>query len=36
MRFVSLEPHERFINLDTRNFACDCGATTSDAVMRAV
>jgi hypothetical protein len=34
MRFTSLEPHERFTNIDTRNFVCDCGATTSDVVAR--
>ena len=34
MRFTSLEPHERFTNIDIRNFVCDCGATTSDAVAR--
>jgi len=34
MRFTSLEPHERYTNLDKRNFACDCGFTTSDIVAR--
>jgi hypothetical protein len=34
MRFTSLEPHERYTNLDVRNFACDCGSTTSDIVAR--
>jgi hypothetical protein len=34
MRLASIEPHERFHNLDYRNFACDCGKTTSDVVAR--
>jgi len=34
MRLVSVEPHARYRNLDTRNIACECGATHSDAVAR--
>jgi hypothetical protein len=36
MRLTSLEPHERYINLDARNFVCACGATTSDLVARGI
>lgn len=34
MRLVSIEPHDRFTNLDVRNFVCECGATTADIVQR--
>ena len=34
MRLVSLEPHERFLNLDIQNFVCDCGETMSAVVAR--
>jgi len=32
MHVTSILPHERFINLDVRKFACACGSTTSDVV----
>ncbi len=35
MRLTSVEPHDRFTNLDVRHFACDCGGTVSDIVQRA-
>jgi hypothetical protein len=34
LRLITIEPHERYTNLDVRNFACDCGFTKSDAVAR--
>jgi hypothetical protein len=34
MRLVSIEPHERYTNLDSREFVCDCGANISDTVAR--
>ena len=34
LRVTTIEPHERFTNLDVRNFACDCGLTTSDVMRR--
>jgi hypothetical protein len=34
LRLTTIEPHERYTNLDVRNFACECGFTTSDTVMR--
>ena len=34
MHLVSIEQHERFQNLDTQNFVCECGATTSAVVAR--
>jgi hypothetical protein len=35
MRIVSVVPHDRFQNLDVRNFRCEvCGADTSDVVAR--
>jgi hypothetical protein len=34
LRLITIEPHERYTNLDIRNFACDCGFTKSDAVAR--
>ena len=35
MRLASVEPHYRYTDLDSRNFVCSCGATTSDSVARA-
>jgi hypothetical protein len=34
MHLVSVVPHQRFVNLDVRNFACDCGETARDVVAR--
>jgi hypothetical protein len=34
MRFVALEPHIRFPALDVRSFACECGETAGDVVVR--
>jgi hypothetical protein len=34
MRLVSIEPHDRYTDLDSRNFVCFCGAGTSDTVAR--
>jgi hypothetical protein len=35
MRLVSVVPHDRFKNLDVRNFECEvCRATASDVVAR--
>jgi hypothetical protein len=35
MRIVSVVPHDKFKNLDVRNFKCEiCGAKTSDVVAR--
>ena len=34
LRVVSIEPHHKYRNLDVRNFACDCGLTTSDLFAR--
>jgi hypothetical protein len=34
MRLVSVVAHQRFVNLDVRNFACACGETASDVVAR--
>ena len=34
LRRTTIEPHERYTNLDVRNFACDCGLTTSDVIAR--
>jgi hypothetical protein len=34
MKLTSVEPHDRFRNLDVRNFACGCGKTVSDLVAR--
>lgn len=34
MHLVSIEQHERFQNLDTQSFVCECGATTSAVVAR--
>jgi hypothetical protein len=34
MRLASIEPHHRFAILNSRNFSCPCGATTSDTVAR--
>jgi hypothetical protein len=34
MRLVSIEPHDRYTDLDSRNFICFCGAATSDTVVR--
>jgi hypothetical protein len=25
MRLVSSEPHHRYINIESRDYACDCG-----------
>ena len=30
LRLTTIEPHERYTNLDVRNFACECGFTKSD------
>jgi|GEM_PF-4627474 len=35
MRLVSLEPNERYKNLDSLNFACDCGGAACLTVRRA-
>jgi hypothetical protein len=34
MRLTSIEPHERYTNLDSRTFDCDCGGTLTVAVAR--
>jgi hypothetical protein len=34
LRVISIEPHDKYRNLDVRNFACDCGLTTSDVFAR--
>lgn len=35
LRLITLAPHERFTNLDVRNFVCDgCGETESDMIAR--
>jgi C4-type Zn-finger protein len=34
LRLTTIEPHDRYQNLDVRNFACDCGFTTSDVMAR--
>ena len=34
LRVISIEPHDKYRNLDVRNFACDCGLTTSDTFAR--
>ncbi len=34
MRLTSIEPHERYKNLDSRTFECDCGGTLTVAVAR--
>jgi hypothetical protein len=34
MRLVSLEPNERYNNLDSLTFACDCGGTICVTVAR--
>jgi hypothetical protein len=34
MRLTSIEPHDRFANLDNRRFACDCGATARYVILR--
>ena len=34
MRLTSIEPHERYRNLDNRTFECDCGHTLTVAVAR--
>jgi hypothetical protein len=34
MRLVSIEPHQRFHNLDIQNFVCTCGATMSAVIAR--
>jgi hypothetical protein len=31
---MSLVAHDRFTNLDVRNFECSCGSTTSDILAR--
>jgi hypothetical protein len=34
MRLTAIEPHERYVNLDSRSFECDCGETITVAVAR--
>jgi len=34
MRFVAIEPHIRFPALDVRSFACECGGTAGDVIVR--
>jgi hypothetical protein len=34
MRLSSIEPHERYKNLDSRAFDCECGGTITVAVAR--
>jgi hypothetical protein len=34
MRLTSVEPHQKYTNLDVREFACDCGETAGDIVER--
>jgi hypothetical protein len=34
MHLTVIEPHERYKNLDSRTFACDCGETLTVAVAR--
>jgi hypothetical protein len=34
LRITTIEPHDRYQNLDVRNFAGDCGFTTSDVMTR--
>jgi hypothetical protein len=25
MRLVTVEPHDRYLNIDVQNYSCDCG-----------
>jgi hypothetical protein len=34
MRLTRVEPDERFINLDRRNYTCECGHTSGDFLVR--
>ena len=34
MRLTAIEPHERYVNLDSHTFDCDCGETLAVVVAR--
>jgi hypothetical protein len=34
MRLATIEPHVRFHRLDIHRYACDCGRTSEEAMLR--